>query len=99
MKTLTIKELEEQLEQIMDSYDNGDDSHYKIVWTDDKGTEKAVMLTPYNGPFESVVQQFPDSDDFFVELPPRLLSKQGWDENTQLEMKEENGTIILKEKE
>jgi hypothetical protein len=95
MKTITVEELQEQLDSIMDDYGKGDDTHYKVVWTD-KGVEKAVMLIPHDGPYEETVKQ-DEEGNLYVELPERLLAKQGWGEGTELNMEVVDGSIILTE--
>lgn len=90
---ITVDELQQQLDKICTEYDKGDSTHYKVNLDDGR----CVMLLPFEGPYTAIVQQFPDSDDYFVEIPPRLLGKQGWDENTKLEIVMENGVIILRE--
>ena len=89
---ITVDELQNKLDKICIDFDKGDDTHYKVHLDDGK----CVMLTPYDGPHTAIVQQFPDSDDYFVEIPSRILSKQGWDENTKLEIIMESGAIILR---
>ena len=93
MKELTIEQLQEQLDDIFDAYEKGDDTLYRIKVEEDK----FVILSPFDGPYEETVKEDKDGN-YFVEIPNRLLAKKGWDENTELEMEIENGSIILREK-
>ena len=44
------------------------------------------------------VQKYPDSDDLFFELPPDILKRLGWDENTELEwVDNKDGSVMLKQ--
>jgi hypothetical protein len=97
MKTLTVDELLEKLDSIFEQYEDGSDECFKIQFTGEDGIEKTVILTPFDGPYQQEVKQLPDGD-LFVEIPPRLLAKQGWDENTKLDMNiKEDGSITLTE--
>lgn len=91
MIEMTVEELIEKVDSIMDEYGNGSDETYLIHA--DTGD---VVLKPYDGPYESTVKET-DDGDYFVEIPQRLLSKQGWNENTKLDMTIVNGNIELKE--
>jgi hypothetical protein len=94
MKTITVPELEEKLDSIMDDYDKGDDTVYRVELDDGR----AVMLTPFDGPYEETVKE-DEEGNLYIELPNRLLAKQGWTEGTELDMDiQEDGSIILKEK-
>ena len=89
MKTITVKELEERIEEIIGDYDRGDDTVYRVETPDGR----YVMFTPYDGPYTETVKE--KDGEMFVELPPRLLAKNGWDENTKLNMELINGAIQL----
>jgi len=90
MKTLKVAELETQIETICELYDKGDDTVYKIELDDGR----AVMLTPYNGPYTETVKET-DDGEMFVELPQRLLCKLGWKDGDNLNVEVDNGNIVV----
>lgn len=90
---LTVEQLQEQIDHIIKKYDDGDDTIYFIY---DDGVKKAI-LKPYDGPYESVVQQ-DENGDFLVELPKRLLSKCGITIGDELDVELENNVILIKKK-
>jgi hypothetical protein len=96
MKTITIEEFQDQIEDIMEEFDGGSDQHYKIVWEDD-GVEKAVMCIPFDGPWETTVKE-DEEGELLVELPNRLLAKLGVSEGDDLDMEVVDGAIHLTKK-
>ena len=44
------------------------------------------------------IQKYPDSDDLFIELPPDVLKRLGWNTDTELQWIDNNdGSIMLKQ--
>ena len=93
MKELNVKQLEEQLYDIMDKYDQGDDTHYLITLEDGK---QAVMV-PYDGPWTTTVKEA-ENGDAIVEFPNRLVAKSGFKEGDELEYEEKDGGLFLRKK-
>ena len=92
---LTIEEIEQRLESIMDEYEQGSDQVYRINWDG-----KAVMLTPFNGPWEETIQK-DEEGNMVVPLPNRVLNKYGIKEGDDIkfEVKDESIILYLEEKE
>ena len=93
MNTLTIQELQDQIEEICKKYDEGDETHYLIK--NDNGED--CMLVPFDGPWTGTVEE--DQEGFFVTLPQRLVAKMGWKMDDLIEIEELDGTLILKRSE
>jgi len=92
MIELTIKQLEESLDQIIESYDNGGNEHYCIVWEDENKEVKRVMLIPYDGPYSATIQE--DSEgNAVVELPQRIISKFDLKEGDEFDVEVEDGAV------
>ena len=92
MIELSITELEQQIEAICEQYDKGDSSVYKVVWKDEHGVEKAVVLSAYNGPWESTIQE-DDEGNAIVELPQRLISQFDLKEGDEFDVEVEDGAV------
>jgi hypothetical protein len=90
---ISIEQLLKKLDSIVEDYDNGDNTHYRIVMDDGR----AAMMVPHDGPYETTVKEFPDGE-LYVEIPQRLLSMQGWYQNTQLEMETQGNSIVITKK-
>ena len=88
-KRITVKELQENIEQYVDLYDKGDDTHYII-----EHDGKESMMVPYDGPWEQTVKE--DENGQFIEFPNRLLVKMGWKDGENLNMEICENKIILK---
>ena len=95
MKEVTVDEFLEKMDDIMDEYEKGGDEHYLIAYEKD-GEVRKVVCTPYDGPYTETVKKDLDGE-LYVELPPRLLAKQGWGEGTELNMEVIDGAIHLTE--
>ena len=92
-KTITVEELQENIEEYIDLYDKGDDTHYLV-----KHEGKEFMVIPFDGPWKETVQE-DDEGEAFVEIPNRLLSKMGWVEGEEVNMEVKDGQIFLTKKE
>jgi bifunctional DNA-binding transcriptional regulator/antitoxin component of YhaV-PrlF toxin-antitoxin module len=76
---ITIEELQERIDDIVEEYNKGDDTEYII-----SHDGKEVMLTPFNGPWtETVIEN--DEGDLILPLPDRLCAKLGLEIGDDLE--------------
>jgi hypothetical protein len=90
MIDITVDDLEKQIDQIMEDYDNGGEEIYRIEYDG-----KYVMLTPYNGPWEETVQ-LDEEGHHVVPLPDRIINKYGLKEGDDIEMEVLGDSIILR---
>jgi hypothetical protein len=92
MIQLTVKQLEDRIEDICEQYDKGDSTVYKVIFNDEHGVEKAVVLSAYNGPWEATIQE--DSEgNAIVELPPRLIAQFDLKEGDEFDVEVEDGAV------
>jgi hypothetical protein len=91
---ITEKELEEQIDRIVEEYDKGSDQHYAIV----RDGEKIAYLVPFDGPYEAIVEE-DENGDAFIPLPVRLLNKLGIKEGDDLEVTQTDHGVELRKKE
>lgn len=88
MIKLTVKQLQKTIDSIIDDYSDGDDTIYLV--SHEKGD---VVLKPYDGPYTCEVKK--KHNEYYVDIPKRLLSKLGWVEGDSINMESKNGGIYL----
>lgn len=97
MMKLTVKDIEETpiIDEIMEQYGKGDNTHYKIV---DEDGEALAVLTPFDGPWESVLEDVGDgSGDGMLSLPQRICSQLGLQAGDDVQIiPREDGSIEIK---
>jgi hypothetical protein len=94
MTRLELQPFLDQLDSILEKYDNGDNTVYII-----EHEGKDFVCTPYDGPYTETVMKN-EEDDLFINLPKRVCSKLGVKEGDEVtfEMSEDNSQIKITKK-
>jgi len=92
---LSVEEVVEQLDGIMESYGEGSDQLYLIDLEGDG--KRRVVLSPYDGPYQAKVEKL--EDEYIVRLPERIIAKSGLKYDEEVEIICEKNSIIVRRKE
>jgi hypothetical protein len=90
MIDITLEELQEKIDDIIDAYDKGDDTVYKII-----APQGEFVLTPYDGPWTETVQ-LDEEGHHVVPLPERIINKFGLKEGDDIPVVIDGDSIVLK---
>lgn len=91
VELITSEQFVEQLDDIIECYSKGDDTHYKITFDG-----KECLCIPYDGPFTETVYE--NGEDFCINLPPRVCAKLNIKEGDEVnfEVTPDNNILLTK---
>lgn len=92
MEVITVKDIPNRIDAIIESYNKGSDNVYKVV--NDEG-EYLSMIAPFDGPWTETIKEDSEGESY-INLPERIINKYNLKEGDSLEMDVKDNCIVIK---